>query len=425
MQLKEEKADFLITLIGTSVMPNLIGIVTRIKLKGKVFLIHTDQTKKISDSLEEFIKNKNAFENGLNIKSESDLFNLENYYDPEKTYNELLQKFKIIYKEIESSGIREPIIELNYTGGTKVISSLSCIIFNKIFQKKYKNIHLTYLDGEKGQIHIFNSSSNKELIINYKKKYGTIPLTVNDVVDVHMGISSSSNETFKQSEFSKDFFKYIINNIDKKEDIIKYKNDLYEGLKDIKSSVNKVSNFLDEFSLKNKLLHGYNSANNFFESFYIKKDDLNKKKMKKISENLCGKWFEEVIHQILLELKEESIIDDFVSNLENKKDKKTTFELDFIAMKDYKLYYLSVSTVDKEKETEFKLYEAKKRVNIISDAESAVAAVTFVEDKDKIINQYMDIWQEKPRSVLITTWSELPKLKEIIKNWIINKGDVD
>ncbi|MCC9294922.1 hypothetical protein LN736_08650 [Clostridium sp. WLY-B-L2] len=420
MQTVEKKADFLITLVGTSAMPNLIGIVTRINQCGKVFLIHTCETKDISDSLENFIEQKNKADIAGNLHVKSESVKLGNYDNPQEVYRELLPKFKSICREIKNSGIDKPVIELNYTGGTKVISSLSCKIFDNVFENFDGSLYFTYLDGEKSEIHIFKSSLNRESIVDYSSKNGTIPITVGDVAAVHMKSVlnyKDSSDTFRQSKFSKDMYDFIVNNLDKRKEIISYLEGLFNGLTVIKKAT-QITDFLNAFSDKNKLLYGYDNSNDFLEAFYTKS-------IKKVSEKLRGKWFEEVIHQILIELKRENVIDDFANNLSSTKSINTNFESDFIAMKDYKLYYFSVSTVDTEEMTRLKLYEAKQRVKIISDAESAAAAVTFVEDKNEILKGYKNIWQENPKNVLITTWNELPKLKEIIRNWIMKKGAVD
>lgn len=420
MQQIEKKADFLITLVGTSAMPNLIGIVARINQCGKVFLIHTCETKDISNSLEDFIKQKNEtdIKKKLHVKSES--FELGDHDNPQEVYKDLLPKFKAIFREIENSGIDKPVIELNYTGGTKVISSLSCKVFKEVFENFDGSLYFTYLDGEKGEIHIFKSSLNTESIVDYSSESGTISITVGDVVAVHMKSFlnyKGSSDNFKQSKFSRDMYDFIVNNLDKSNEIISYLEGLFNGLTVIKKAT-QITDFLNAFSDKNKLLYGYDNSNDFLEAFYTKS-------IKKVSEKLRGKWFEEVIHQILIELKRENVIDNFANNLSSTKSINTNFESDFIAMKNYKLYYFSVSTVDTEELTKLKLYEAKQRVKIISGTESAVAAITFVEDKNEILKGYMDIWQEKPKNVLITTWGELPGLKEIIRNWIIKKGAVD
>ncbi|NLU08447.1 MAG: hypothetical protein GXW91_09545 [Clostridiales bacterium] len=430
MQTVEKKADFLITLVGTSAMPNLIGIVARINQCGKVFLIHTCETKDISDSLENFIEQKNKADIAGNLHVKSESVKLGNYDNPQEVYRELLPKFKSICREIKNSGIDKPVIELNYTGGTKVISSLSCKIFDNVFENFDGSLYFTYLDGEKSEIHIFKSSLNRESIVDYSSRNGTIPITVGDVAAVHMKSVlnyKDSSDTFRQSKFSKDMYDFIVNNLDKRKGIISYLTGLHEGLDEkTMESANKVTKFLDEFSDRNKLLHGYDSSDDFFKSFYTERNKLSNKNISsEVSKKLRGIWFEEVIHQILIELKRENVIDDFTNNLSSTKSINTNFESDFIAMKDYKLYYFSVSTVDTEEMTKLKLYEAKQRVKIISGAESAAAAVTFVEDKDEILKGYKDIWQENPKNVLITTWNELPKLKEIIRNWIIKKGEVD
>lgn len=422
MRATKEKADFLITLVGTSAMPNLIGIVTRIKENGKIFLINTEETKNISQNLYNFLDDKSKY-----IKKE--LLQIDNYDNPEAVYIDIYKIFKNILNEIINSGITEPLVEINYTGGTKVISSIACSVFKKIFKSDEFKLNLTYLDGEESKIKIFNLNDKKEVEIDYSVDLGTIPLSIKDVIKVHKKSNDifdnlDFNGNYKISKFSKDMFAYIIGNLDDRKRIINYLDELHDNLGQNKyeKSKNKVKDFLNEFSSKYKLLKGYDCYKDYFDALNVKEEELTRTNLKSsINEILTGTWFEEIIYQILLELKNEKIIDDFVNNVSRGKT-KSEFEIDFIAMKDYKLYFFSVSTADEVDLTKFKLYEIKQRARILSETEAAVAAITFVDNKDEIIEEYKNIWEEEPKNTCIITYNDLPGMKSIIKQWIMKKG---
>lgn len=421
------KADFLITLIGTSAMPNLIGIATRIKNGGKVYFIHTNETKTISENLVNYIEENKVDSTGKSLNIKSELIGIENYDNPEEVYNEIQNKFRYIYDDIESLGEKNSIIEINFTGGTKVISSISYTVFKELFKEKYDDIKFTYLDGENSRINIHNVKQNKEQVIEYSKEIGTIPLTIMDVINVNKDLDeqfSNDEGHFKQSEFSKDMYQYLISHKEKRKEIIEYLECLNSNLRseNINKSANKVLNYLDKFANENNLLDGYKSHKDFLKALYVDESKISNTKVKSlVIKPLIGNWFEEVIHKILVDLRDEDIIDDFICNLKKMK-KIDKMEIDFIAMKNYKLYYISVSTVEDMECTKFKLYEIKQRAQILSGTEAAVATITFVQDKKEIIDGYKNIWQEEPKNALMIEWGELDNIKNIISQWVGKKG---
>lgn len=420
MQNVVPKADILISLVGSSAMPNLIGIVTRLKEKGKVYFVHTNETKPISENLDEFIRRINEiYKDKINIQSEQ--IAIENYDNPMEVYKEISKKFKYIKQEI--NGETDLNIELNYTGGTKVISSIACTVSKELF-KNY-NFFLTYLDGEKSKLYINSVKNiNKSIEQDYCAGNGTFPLTIEEVVNIHKKGKYGTENGFVQSKFSKDMFNYLCKHMGDRENIIEYLNLLYTGLEKCKDSKSRILIFLDKFLAEHNLLEEYKSSKDILYSFYLNESEVSSKKIIPIKKSLQGMWLEEVVHEILDELKTENVIEDYVCNLKIREEEESDLEMeiDFIAMKDYKLYYFSVSTAEDIEKTKLKLYEVKQRAKILSEVESAVATITFVESKKEIIEGYKNIWQDNPNNLLMITWSDVPKTKELIKEWIMRRG---
>ncbi len=427
MSLLIPKADFLVNLVGTSIMPNLISMVSRLNSKGKVYLIHTKETKKIAENLKEFVNNKNLESNGsLDIKSEA--IEIFDYDDPEKVYERVKKTFYSIKKEIDSYNVEEPVIELNYTGATKVISSISYGVFKEIFMEY--NINLTYLDGERSEIHIHDKYEKKDNIYKYSSKNSLIPLSVIDVLEVHGKYNDNFNskkEPVLQSKFSKDIFNYIVSNTDKRNEIISYLKYLYDKLsgkdnfKIFRKNQDSFIDVINDFLRNNTLINEYKTYEDFIRASGVDLKDINilsKKKLEQIINEFTGGWFETVIYKELKLLKDNNIVDDFVMNLTNRNNKVQDYEIDFIAMKDYKMYYFSVSTVDSIEGTEFKLYEIKQRAKILSETESAIATITFAEDKKPIIEGYNSVCNEKTKNLLVVTWYDLPKISKCLRSWI-------
>lgn len=430
MSLSPTKADFLINLVGTSAMPNLIALASRINSKGKIYFIYTEETKPIAEKLEEFIKKKNLEGKGaLDIESQG--LEIFDYDNPEKVYENLKKRFSQIKSEINDSNHESPLIELNYTGATKVISSIAYGVFKDAF-KEY-NINFAYLDGEKSEIHIHGKEGEKDNIFKYCSKESYISLNIMEVVEVHGDIGDvfeREGKSQEQSQFSKDMLKLIVSNIEKREEIINYLEILNSKLKESNLYKDKDNfiNFINDFLKENPLLPQYKNYEDFIIATGFDPRELPQSKSKlrkfieRITKEVTGNWFEAVIHNELKILKDNGNIDDFVSNLEKVRDEKPDFEIDFIAMKDYKMYYFSVTTCETVEKTEFKLYEIKQRAKILSETESAIAAISFGDNKKVIIDEYKNIWQEKPKNIILVTWDDLPKLSKCLQQWIENRG---
>ncbi|WP_040214165.1 Card1-like endonuclease domain-containing protein, partial [Clostridium polynesiense] len=208
------KAQCLIVLIGRSAMPNLIAVITRLQKNGYVFFIHTEETRKIAENLQELLKKKKD----LNITSE--LIKIKSYADPKMVSEELQNKFLYIKNKLPSGNTY---IELNYTGGTKVISAIGFITFKEVFAHYNERLLLSYLDGEQSKI--FINSGNKEHIIDYSSAEVLFSLEIKDVADVHKEMISEEYRDKPQkgedaTKYSRDIMVYIISHIEEREKLV-------------------------------------------------------------------------------------------------------------------------------------------------------------------------------------------------------------
>ena len=95
-----EKNDYLIMLIGSSPMPNLISSFNRIKESGKIFMIYTKETENIAKQLKELIEEKNL-EKSLNISVDLSYGKIYEEYNLEKvseSIKNILTKIALEYK---------------------------------------------------------------------------------------------------------------------------------------------------------------------------------------------------------------------------------------------------------------------------------------------------------------------------------------
>ncbi|WP_040214161.1 hypothetical protein, partial [Clostridium polynesiense] len=150
-----------------------------------------------------------------------------------------------------------------------------------------------------------------------------------------------------------------------------------------------------------------------------------KNKKDTILERLTGIWLEESLYGVIEELKDEGIIDSYAVNFYRYRGDESNreAEIDFILLKDLKLYFLSVSSVDGIKKAKFKLYEVKQRARMVAENEAAIGTLTFIKDKEELIEDYKDIWEDDPINTLLLAWKDIPFIKEKITQWIQGKGE--
>lgn len=412
------KADVLICLVGKSAMPNMIGIATRAKRDAKIYLMATKDTVNIANNIKTILRNKSS---ALNIET----VELEEYENPEKVYCEIEHKLERIKKEYEACTRKNKMIELNYTGGTKIVSSLSYALFLKMFDQYKESMYLTYLDGEQSEALI--NYNGKEYKLPYSRELDEFNLDLQDILSVYddMDISKNTSKNLEEIDvppFGKEMLQFIIENLDKRGLIIEYLEYLMKNLKDKK--VQEAKNILDNVNSQYPdVLPQYTDHNSYFKSMELTEDVPQKEKKSRINTRLGnGFWFEDAMVPILKSLVNEGVIDQCIYNFKSKINNDTIMEIDFIVMKDLKLYFISVSTVDRPEESKLKLYEVNQRAKTLADNEACVCTVTFVENRNVIENEFKDIWQDDLTNTLLITWKELPEIKERIKQWINNKG---
>ena len=226
-----EKNDYLVMLIGSSPMPNLISAFTRIKENGKIFMIYTNETEKIAKQLKELIEEK-AKEKSLNILVELSYGRIYEEYNLEKVSQSIKNILNKIALEYKNENLEDKSIELNFTGGTKIMASVSYREFKEIFNNEEK-AYLTYLDSEESEFVIYDISKNKTKKLPYSKENETIDLSIDDIITMHFEASGNElkNEQFKDIKISKVneyIFETLIENYDKKEEFIKLMEEIYK-----------------------------------------------------------------------------------------------------------------------------------------------------------------------------------------------------
>lgn len=422
-----EKNDYLIMLIGSSPMPNLISSFNRIKESGKIFMIYTKETENIAKQLKELIEEKNL-EKSLNISVDLSYGKIYEEYNLEKVSESIKNILTKIALEYKNENLENKSIELNFTGGTKIMSSVSYKEFKEIFKKE--KAYLTYLDSEEGEFVIYDISKNKTKKLPYSKENETINLTIDDIITMHFeaGGNELKNEKFKDVKISKVneyIFETLIENYDKKEDFIKLMEEIYKfnlsnkrKASKIKENINIINDYIENSNFKIKNIDNYSKIISIYEEEF--KGLKEKEIYKLITEDLNGKWLEKVLLKKLHKLKEEGYIDD-VRISEERKGKDTIFEIDLIVLKNESLYCFSVTTVDNYAEANMKLHEVNYRAKSIGGDGVKISFISFYDNGKELEEKIKNIWDDEEslnNKYLIITLENFNKIDELIKTWL-------
>lgn len=404
-------------------MPNLIGACTRTKKDATIYMIHTDETYEIAENLEKLIKTKN---NDSNYNIDPKLIPLKSYEKLNDVYSVLKEAFETIKESYNS----EQVIELNYTGGTKVISSSAYTVFKKIF--KEDNAYLTYLDGEQSLIDI--SKVNGEHIgrFKYDKDNETLPITIKDITEVHSFIDRKIKfDTFEEKgKFYKDaeiydvFFEALLKNLNNRDEFIKFLGPFSESntskKEKIIESINNIDNHLLQSNIKLGTFDSFDKiVNKLCDSKIF---EANRKVNGKVLKELNGLWLEKILFYKLGKLKP-NIIDDVVCSLKRNKN-EDEFEVDLIVLKNHRLFCISVTIIENYEDAKFKLFEIKLRASLLAGSEAKVAYVNLCENSNEFIQDYKDTWHDELNDTLIVAWDKLYNVEEVLIQWITG-GDND
>ena len=352
------KSDVLFLIVGTNPMPNVISILNRVKENGKVFLIHSNEkggvfsTESIANSLINIFKEKNESivlePIAVNMMSESNM----------------VQEVKYRMNSLSNS-----CIELNYTGGTKLMSSTIYGYFKDEMRKGERNIILSYLDYA------------KELFVYEEYKENKIISCEEEVEEVNI------NNTLKLE----DIIKSHGLNYDKSRKNTSFENISYEFFSNIeKMSANEKKSWLEEFNniyrkaMKEKskeilvdFIREYSSN--------LQIDEICDLSFDEVKNYVLGDNLEEFIFRILIELKEKSEIDDFLWSYEQlETDEMASTEIDFVIIKGLKNYLLSVTLCEEEYVCKPKLYEAKMRGEQLAGDETRVGFICLYKSHEEL-----------------------------------------
>lgn len=382
------KSDVLFLIVGTNPMPNIISIENRVKDNGKIFFICSKEnntifsTDKIVNDIKEIMYNKYP-----NIETKSITVNIQ---DESNMIQEIINVFPV-EKNIT--------IELNYTGGTKLMSSAIYGYFKKILRNKEVDIVLSYLDCEK-DLFVFEENENGKI------KFSEEKLEVNNIYnnftlkDIIISHGLNYNKDRKETKFE-DISYEMFSNFELKS--IEEKNQWIEEINMI---------LQDKENLKELLL-------NFINKQVVNSDltPINNLGIDKLKKYSLGDNLEEYIFKILTILREEKEIDEFVwSYQQNETDSMAGTEIDFIIIRGTKNYLLSVTLCEGEYECKPKLYEAKTRAHQIAGDETRVGFICLYNSHKEL--QELIGAEDKYSKDLVIALDNFNDIENKLRQWV-------
>ncbi|MFX0548663.1 hypothetical protein ACOAKC_04940 [Hathewaya histolytica] len=417
-----EKSDMLFLIIGTNPMPNLISAIARVKYGAKIICIYTQGTKEIYENFKDKVKkiySENQKEEDINFS-----YDIEVDKSNSKEINEKLEeKFSAhIGQLLNNVSANDALVELNFTGGTKVMSSVAYKVFKNVCKEKNINGILSYIDGEKETIYyekVYKEEVKSENLVDLKDN---VRLSGLDIVELH----NENNGQFFQFQYEKTgpydeylgekiFSLFKDNDMVMREKGISLLEEIYNLGRKYVSKMKK-GNFQCFAEKVNKVL---SSSENPFEDIKVLEDFAikhNKKLELDLIESLSGFWFEDYVFKLLLELKEEGVIEYAVNSLSRE------YEIDLIAYRRYKMFCISVTSIDTIKEAKSKLYEIKLRANQLGGEETGICYINLCKDSKEFESIYRDIWDnEEPKNTLIICQDRFKDMKDRLRAWI--KGE--
>ena len=403
----DKKADVLFLVMGGNPFPNLISAATRVKENGRIICICSKKTE--NDLYENF---KRTVQSNLVVdfdKITIDDTGLKTYFNRDTVKEKVAGKLKNELSSNPSIGL----LELNYTGGTKLMSTTSYEVIKNYDYSRLKadpTINLTYIDPEKEVMYCEFKEKRQE---NYKfccetlcKLKPTFELNIKDVISTYMEIYNINTKDKPENPELSRKLGNLWCNIERE----LYDERVYAFGNLISFSNGGSLEDIDKLFYEKKLLPDYTGI-----------DTLGFKGKKKILEYFKKtKWLEDYVLMILLELEEEGVIEDVQANIEKKLDKSTPeFEVDLAAYRKYKLYAISVTSIDNPNIAKGKLYEIKQRARNLAGDEAGICYISLCWDTAELEKEYRNIWdRESLKNSLILGAQDFHLLKDKLREWL-------
>jgi len=93
--------------------------------------------------------------------------------------------------------------------------------------------------------------------------------------------------------------------------------------------------------------------------------------------------------------------------------------VDLAAYRKYKLYAISVTSMEKPEEAKGKLYEIKQRAKNLAGDEAGICFISLCWETDDLEREYRNIWdRENLKNSLILGAQDFHLLKDKLREWL-------
>ncbi len=354
-QIPEElKCDHLFLLVGGNPLPNWVAARLLLRENGKVYLVYSDDTKKIAEQLSQFLEKK-KFE-------EPEYIPVSDPYASDKILSEIVRKG---LKKITSGQVG-----LNYTGGTKVMSVHAYRTIENQLPKGVPAPIFSYLDPQNLEMRFDNGQNypvglNPDASLNLREL-----LSIHDI-QIKGGIKQAPiaepvvevlEKLHRTKSGRKDWLDWIkkLKDCDQNRQTLEWP-DIVESV-----AIALAQDLPLTISLKELCEKGAWPFD----------------KPGQLIHWLEGPWMESHVAGIIQRGCKELHVSDYGFNLETK-HKKFNFEGDVITIRGYQCHFISCYTGSTKGPCKRKLFEVFTRARQIGGDEARVALVCLSDNPER------------------------------------------
>ncbi|NMG08855.1 DUF1887 family CARF protein [Brasilonema sp. UFV-L1] len=415
------KVDHLFLLIGENPLPNYIAAKLLLNEGGTVYLVHTAGTVEQAKRLQNILSSER---NGLKAELRS-----LNDYESDAYY---------IQKEIgeKLKSIKSGKIGLNYTGGTKAMSTHAyrILFYEEVTDRTYKqraDIIFSYLDPRRLEMCIDREDNER---VRLKIKPDTLQVKLVKIFQLH-GLELKQNPTeqaqqaqlpqlatelanvFKEETKSKQWFDWFYNVF--REQTYKQKSN---GGGDWKSKTSLMEVSISLEKLPQEIVAAFKQENFVTPDAQLSLQEVQKtgvfKEVKSFCKWLDGIWLEHYVLEQVKKIAHSQLITDYGLNFEIPlTGTRDGFEFDVAFTRGYQLFAISCTTTDKRGTCKLKLFEAYLRAKQMGGDEARVALICCSGEPDTLKAEMTETLAKN--KIAVFGREDLVNLSKKITEWIV------
>lgn len=415
IEFEQYKVDHLFLLVGGNTLPNYVAAKLLLHKGGTAYLVHSTGT------FDEAKQLKTSLDSEFNVELRS----LTNY---ESDAHHIQQEINKILKNINKGKIG-----LNYTGGTKAMSTHSyrTLFYEEIPDKtdkvyrRRKGIIFSYIDPRKLEICIDEQE-------RLKVKPDTLELKLETLFQLHgLSLQKAPTQEPQLLELAQELVKVFASKgkvtqwfdwYDKifckeaRNDNRKWKNKT--DLAKLVIPLDKLPSSIIESFRKLQLLNGDDQL----ALIQVKKNNLFPE-IEKFCKWLDGLWLEHYVLEQVKNIANNQLIKDYGLNFEIPlQGTKDGFEFDVAFTRGYQLFAISCTTASDEKQErslcKSKLFEAYLRAKQMGGEEARVALVCCADQPDTLKAEIANTLSSN--KIAVFGRADLLNLSDNIVQWIVN-----